>query len=79
VNLKGKLNFFGSLERNHAKLEAHQKNSKIFITVFNQILVSTGANHSVGEVWLLTGLQNAGGESMFDMIQSMFDIAPRRI
>jgi hypothetical protein len=60
--------FFGSLERNHAKREAHEKNSKIFITVFNQILVSTGANHSVGEVWLLTGLQNAGGERMVDMI-----------
>jgi hypothetical protein len=55
--------FFGSLERNHAKLEAHQKISKLFITFFNQILVSIAAlNHSVGEMWLLTGLQNAGGE-----------------
>jgi hypothetical protein len=44
------------------------KNPKIFTTVFNQILVSTGANHSVGEVWLLIGLQSAGGESMVDMI-----------
>jgi hypothetical protein len=40
--------FFRSLERNHAKLEAHQKNSKLFITFFNQILVSIAAlNHSV--------------------------------
>jgi len=55
--------FFGSLERNHAKLEAHQKNSKLFLTFFNQILVSIAAlNHYVGEMWLLTGLQNVGGE-----------------
>jgi hypothetical protein len=55
--------FFGSLEKNHAKLEAHHKNSKLFITFFNQILVWIAAlNHSVGEMWLLTGLQNAGGE-----------------
>jgi hypothetical protein len=51
--------FFGSLERNHANLEAHQKNSKLFITFFNQI---AALNQSVGEMWLLTGLQNAGGE-----------------
>jgi hypothetical protein len=62
--LKGKLRFsFGSLERNHAKLEAHQKKFKLFITFFNQILVLIAAlNHYVGEVSLLTGLQNAGGE-----------------
>jgi hypothetical protein len=55
--------FFGSLERNCAKLKAHQKNSKLFITFFNQILVLIAAlNHYVGEVSLLTGLQNAGGE-----------------